>query len=104
MSLLIDADLRAPKIRTAFQYEPRKGDLRTALSTPTNFNDCIERNVMQNLSVLFSAGSARNAQELLSGARFKNLMDFCLREYDATIVDTPPANTYSDARRISTVV
>ncbi len=31
-------------------------------------------------------------------------MDFCLREFDATIVDTPPANQYSDARRVSTVV
>lgn len=31
-------------------------------------------------------------------------MHFCLREYDATIIDTPPANTCSDARRVSTVV
>ena len=31
-------------------------------------------------------------------------MDYCLREYDVTIVDTAPANTFSDARRISTVV
>jgi Mrp family chromosome partitioning ATPase len=30
-------------------------------------------------------------------------MDYCMREYDLTIVDTPPANTSSDARRISTV-
>ena len=31
-------------------------------------------------------------------------MEFCLRDFDATIVDTPPANTCADARRISTVV
>jgi Mrp family chromosome partitioning ATPase len=31
-------------------------------------------------------------------------MKYCLREYDVTIVDTPPANTSSDARRISNVV
>jgi capsular exopolysaccharide synthesis family protein len=103
-TLLIDADLRAPKVQSVFKYEPRKADLRTALSTQINFNDCIERNMLPNLSGLLAGGSARNAQELLSGSRFKSLMDFCLREFDATIVDTPPANIYSDARRVSTVV
>ena len=31
-------------------------------------------------------------------------MDFCLRDFDVTIVDTPAANISSDVRRISTVV
>jgi protein-tyrosine kinase len=103
-TLLLDADLRSPGVKAALKIDSAKSDLRVALSSATNFNDCIERNVVPNLSVLFSAGPARNAQELLAGARFKSLMDFCLREFDATIVDTPPANIYSDARRVSTVV
>jgi protein-tyrosine kinase len=103
-TLLLDADLRSPGVKATLRIDPTKNDLRVALSSATNFNDCIERNVVPNLSVLFSAGPARNAQELLAGGRFKSLMDFCLREFDATIVDTPPANIYSDARRVSTVV
>ncbi len=31
-------------------------------------------------------------------------MKYCLREYDVTIIDTPAANTSTDARRISGVV
>jgi protein-tyrosine kinase len=103
-TLLLDADLRTPGVASALGVEPPKIDLRVALSSPINFNECIQRNVMPALSVLFSAGSAPNAQELLASARFKSLVDFCLREFDATIVDTPPANIYSDARRVSTVV
>ena len=103
-TLLIDADLRSPGVAAAFRYKSSKSDLRTALTSSINFNECIERNVLPSLSVLFSTGPARNAQELLANARFKNLLDFCLREFDATIVDTPPANVYSDARRVSTVV
>ena len=104
-TLLLDADLRAPGVALpALGIEPPKIDLRAALSSPVNFNECVQRNVIPALSVLFSAGSAPNAQELLASARFKSLMDFCLREFDATIVDTPPANIYSDARRVSTVV
>src|ERR1700761_8097057 len=60
-TLLIDADLRAPKVRSMFQYEPRKGDLTIALSTSANFSDCIERNLLPNLSVLFSNSPVRNA-------------------------------------------
>ena len=102
-TLLIDADLRKPSVSRAIGREPVKADLQAALSTPVNFNDCIDRNVMPNLSVLLSAGAARNAQELLANMRFERLMDFCLREFESTIIDTPPANIYSDARRISTV-
>ena len=103
-TLLIDADLRKPGVARALGRQPVKGDLQAALSTPVNFSDCIERNVLPNLSVMFSAGGVRNAQELLANLRFERLMDFCLREFESTIVDTPPANIYSDARRISTVV
>src|SRR6185312_15977685 len=103
-TLLIDADLRKPGVARAFGHQAVKADLQAALSAPVNFSDCVERNVMPNLSVMFSAGAVRNAQELLGSLRFERLMDFCLREFDATIVDTPPANIYSDARRISTVV
>jgi protein-tyrosine kinase len=45
-----------------------------------------------------------NPQELLGGVRFKELIDFCLRDYELTIVDTPAANSSADARRISTLV
>ena len=103
-TLLLDADLRTPGVARAFGYKSSKSDLRSALSSQINFDDCIERNVLPNLSILFSSGPAGNAQELVASGRFKNLVDFCLREFDATIVDTPPANRYSDTRRISTVV
>jgi protein-tyrosine kinase len=103
-TLLIDADLRKPGVARALGHQPVRPDLQAALSTPINFTDCVERNVLPNLSAIFAAGSARNSQELLATLRFERLMDFCLREFDATIVDTPPANIYSDARRISTVV
>lgn len=103
-TLLIDADMRAPSIAKIFSHKTDRGDLRAALSSSVNFSDCIERNVLPGLSILFSAGRAPDSQELLASNRFKSLLDFCLREFDATIVDTPPANRYSDARRVSTVV
>ena len=53
---------------------------------------------------MFAGEPINNAQELLASDRFSNLIERCLRDYDLTIIDTPPANGCADARRISTVV
>jgi protein-tyrosine kinase len=103
-TLLIDADMRRPSLTEVFNSSASKADLSKALSSDINFNDCIETDILPCLSVLFSNGPVAEAQELLAGTRFEALMNYCLREFDATIVDTPPANRYSDVRRVSTVV
>jgi Mrp family chromosome partitioning ATPase len=78
--------------------------LRHCLGAPgAAFADSIDAAVQPNLAVMYSGGAASNPQELLSCGAFQSLMDYCMREYDLTIVDTPPANTSSDGRRISTV-
>jgi protein-tyrosine kinase len=103
-TLLIDANMRHPGVADRFGIKTTKKDLRAALSSDANINDCIERTSLPQLSVVPAMGRAGNAQELVASARFKVVMDFCLREFDATLLDTPPANKYSDARRISSVV
>jgi capsular exopolysaccharide synthesis family protein len=103
-TLLIDANMRRPALAEIFNYSTPKADLKKALSSDVNFNDCIEADILPCLSILFSDGPVGEAQELLAGTRFEQLMNYCLREFDATIVDTPPANNYSDARRVSNVV
>ena len=58
---------------------------------------------MPNLSVLYAGASAQNPQELLARDWFEDVSNLCLREHDMTIFDTPPANSFSDARRIADV-
>jgi capsular exopolysaccharide synthesis family protein len=104
-TLLIDGNLRAPGIDLLIQPPSPTDGLRQCLASyDTNFNDCIDADVLPGLSLMYAGGAAANPQELLAGHRFKDLMEFCLRDYEATIVDTPAANTCSDARRVSTVV
>ncbi|MES2256672.1 MAG: CpsD/CapB family tyrosine-protein kinase [Pseudomonadota bacterium] len=103
-TLLIDANMRNPSIAAIFGHKEHGADIRAALASDLDFDACIDADILPSLSVLFSMGSAANAQELLASNRFEALMHFCLREYDATIIDTPPANVCSDVRRVSTVV
>jgi protein-tyrosine kinase len=104
-TLLLDADLRSPSLEYLIRPPAPVEGLRQALAAPEhNFGDYVQIDVLPSLSVMFSGGPAAQPQELLASEHFTALMDFCLREFDATIVDTPPANSCSDARRVSTVV
>jgi capsular exopolysaccharide synthesis family protein len=104
-TLLIDGNLRNPGVDQMIQPPRPMDGLKQCLASPeSNFNDSIDADVLPGLSVMYSGGPAANPQELLAGQRFKELMEFCLRDFEATIVDTPPANRCSDARRVSTVV
>jgi capsular exopolysaccharide synthesis family protein len=104
-TLLIDGNLRAPGVEQLIQPPAPMDGLRQCLASyDANFNDCIDADVLPGLSVMYAGGASANPQELLAGHRFKDLMEFCLRDYEATIVDTPAANSCSDARRVSTVV
>jgi capsular exopolysaccharide synthesis family protein len=103
-TLLIDADLRIPSIDALFKAPEQAPGLAQCLTLGDGgFSESIQSEVQPNLSIMFSGGKPGNPQELLAGDGFKSLMEFCLREFDATVVDTPPANTCSDARRVSTV-
>lgn len=104
-TLLIDADLRNPAIDDFIPPSRAALGLQQCLATPdVSFIEAIEAEVLPNLSIMHAGGAASNPQELLAGDRFQQLMDVCLRDFDMTILDTPPANSCADARRISNVV
>lgn len=103
-TLLVDGNLRAPSVHQMIRPPQLVSGLRHCLAAPTaTFSESIDAGVLPNLGIMYSGGAAPNPQELLSSGSFQSLMDYAMREYDLTILDTPPANTSSDARRISTL-
>jgi capsular exopolysaccharide synthesis family protein len=104
-TLLIDADLRHPSMDQYISPPTGAVGLSECLRSPIDgFADYIEADVLPNLSIMYAGDATAGAQELLAGERFKQLMDYCLRDFDVTIVDTPAANGSADARLISSVV
>ena len=104
-TLLIDGDLRRPALDLLIRPPRVSSGLAQCLQSSDEqpFGAHIDADVLPHLSVMYAGQATTNPQELLAGDRFRSLMKFCLREFDATIVDTPPANTSTDARRISGV-
>lgn len=104
-TLLIDGDLREPTIDRYFRPAAPLEGLVHCLNAPgSRVGEFIDVEVMPHLSIFHAGSVASNAQELLTGEWAVDVMTQCLRDYDITIIDTPPANICADARRISNIV
>lgn len=104
-TLLIDGDMRNPSVHTYFDPELTGPGLHGCLMAPaTPVVEFTHEEVLPNLDILIAGDPDRTSHELLAGDAFPELINVCLRDYDMTIVDTPPANSCADALRISTVV
>ncbi|MET0269214.1 MAG: CpsD/CapB family tyrosine-protein kinase [Sphingomonas sp.] len=103
--LLIDGDLRRPSVQTFITPSRPVPGLRQCLGgTDTEFGDAIQFDVLPNFSILYAGEGDEPPQDLLSRTQFPQLIDTCLREFDFTIIDTPPSNVSADARRIAKVM
>lgn len=104
-TLLIDGNLREPGLETYFRPNRTGPGLFQCLTdTRLPLGDAIAPDVIPGLSVMLAGGIAPNAQELLAGAEFKEIIDRCMRDFDMTIVDTPPTNMCADGRRVASVL
>jgi protein-tyrosine kinase len=103
-TLLIDGDLRRPAIGELIRPSAAVVGLSECLSSgASGFDQYIQPDVIDNLSIMYSGAVPDNPQELLAAQNFESLMDSCLRDFEATIVDTSPANSCADSRRISSI-
>lgn len=104
--LLIDGDMRQPGIERFIRPTTPVNGMRQWLEggDEVDISTAIQPDVLENLAVMFSGGVTASAQELLSRDRFAEGVERCLRDYDITIIDTPPANSCADGRRISNIV
>lgn len=95
--LLIDADMRNPRIPKLLEL-PCRGvhGLSEYLAGIDEVPNMLET-VHPNLSFLPSGAESINTAALLSSSTMNKLMDFCDRNFDYVIIDTPPLNVVTDA-------
>lgn len=104
-TLLVDANMRSPRIDQIFGIEADAPGLSSYLSLQVARPErVVNANVLPNLSVMTAGPSVPRPQELLSSARFRDGMNMLLREYDIALFDTPPANSSADALTVAAAV
>lgn len=105
-TLLIDGDMREPSLEKFIRPQQGEPDgLRQCVAEEqVEASNYIHAEVIPNLSLLYSGGVAPNAQEILGGDGFRRLIERCLRDFEFTIINTPPANTCADGLRIASMI
>lgn len=104
-TLLIEANLRAPRLRELIVPPQEVMGLTEYLQAERpDRAKLFQWGVLDNLALVYAGAATPNATELLSSGAFKDLVQSSLRDFVYTIVDTPPANSSSDARIISAAV
>jgi capsular exopolysaccharide synthesis family protein len=98
--LLVDCDLRSPKVHTSLGLQPEAG-LAEVLLEQASLADAVVRVEGVDLDVLPVRGRPPNPSELLGSERMKSLVEEMARTYDRVIFDTPPVLALPDAKSLS---
>ncbi len=104
-TLLVDANLRSPRVDSVFGIDPNGPGLSSYLSLEVNRPErVVYPNVLPNLSIVPAGPPVSRPQELLSGARFRTGVDILLRQHDVALFDTPATNENADALTVAGVL
>ena len=94
--LLIDADLRKPRLHSVFQVSNRTG-LVSCLTAGMALDQAAHPTDVNDLWVCPSGPIPPNPSELLSSQRMQELLAGARESFDFVIVDTPPVLAVTDA-------
>jgi len=98
--LLIDCDLRRPKVHPVLGMRPTTG-LAEVLAGASSLDEAIVSAQGIALDVLPVCGRPANPSELLGSPEMRQLIDEVSERYDRVIVDTPAALGLPDAKAVS---
>jgi protein-tyrosine kinase len=98
-TLLIDADLRHPRIHALFESHNTHG-LGQALASGAD-SEILGVHDLPYLSLLIAGPSVPNPLELLTNGDFEMRLSALQNKYSVIIVDTPPITEYADGLAIA---
>src|SRR5712672_808337 len=94
--LLIDADLRAPRLHLAFGAANRPG-LTEYLRGEAEECEVIQKGMKENLCLIPAGSQVSKPSELLLSERMRHLLNLLTPIFDWVIIDSPPALPVHDA-------
>ncbi|HEU4597145.1 MAG TPA: polysaccharide biosynthesis tyrosine autokinase [Pyrinomonadaceae bacterium] len=102
--LLLDCDLRRPRIHSHFGLSNARG-VTNYLSGEANVSELVQASErIQNLKVITSGPVPPNAAELLGSDEMRKLLYVLSENFTHIIIDSPPAISFTDASILSTMV
>lgn len=97
--LLIDCDMRKPKIHKIFNLSNEIG-LTNLLLGEINFENAVVK-IDKNLFVLPCGTRPPNPAEIIASSKMQNFIESLKEQFDYIIIDTPPILMVTDAQILS---
>lgn len=94
--LLLDCDLRKPRIHNVFETDRFPG-LSDYLFSNASLDEITRKTKLENLSVITSGTIPPNPSELLASKQMKEFLDKMKGIYDFIVIDSPPYISVTDA-------
>jgi len=94
--LLVDADLRRPRLHRIFEADRSVG-LLTVLTDEATLDEAVVETDIPNLSILSSGKLPVNPSEILGSAQMKDLIARVRDQYDVVLFDSAPILGRTDA-------
>src|SRR2546430_613045 len=104
--VIIDADMRRPRLRSIFDLPEREG-LSSILSSETKPEDmlhAIHRDEATGLNVLASGPIPPNPAELLGSEQMRKLIAVLSGAFTHIVIDSPPVSSFTDGVLIASMV
>jgi len=104
--LIIDADMRRPRLHIVFQMENAQG-LSTLLSSEVNeaaMMSNVQRYQDTNIHLLSSGPIPPNPAELIGSPQMPQLLSLAESVFKYVIIDSPPISSFTDGVLISSLV
>ena len=104
--LIIDADMRRPRLRSIFDLPEAEG-LSSILSSetkPQDMLDAIAKDSNSGLHVLTSGPIPPNPAELLGSEQMRKLLEVLGKSFTHIVIDSPPVSSFTDGVLIASMV
>lgn len=99
--LLLDADLRKPRLHKVFGIPMDRGGVTTALLRSESLDGAIVATDVVGLSLLPAGPLPPNPAELLHSSAFVRLLESLSERFDCVVIDSPPLVPVTDAAILS---
>jgi capsular exopolysaccharide synthesis family protein len=98
--LLMDADMRLPKVHVMFEV-PAEPGLSNLLVGDAKVTDAVRKTTVPGLWILAGGRVPPNPAELLGAPRFKEFLTALREHFDWIVIDSPPVMPVTDASVIA---
>ncbi len=104
--VIVDADMRRPRLRSIFGLDPQAG-LSSILSSEMSEEEMmglVDHDAASDLNILTSGPIPPNPAELLGSDQMRRLIAALQSRYSHVVIDSPPITSFTDGVLIATMV